>query len=73
MYKTIEAMYDNGKILPLYEKIPNGKSKVLITILDESRKLEHGLTLSRLKEFAGKMEGLNRDGLEYQKEIRDEW
>lgn len=36
MYKTIEALYKNGKIITTGERIPVKEAKVLITILDKA-------------------------------------
>jgi hypothetical protein len=38
MYKTIEAIYEDGAIIPLNEKIKTHRSRVLITILDSEYK-----------------------------------
>lgn len=75
MYKTIEALYDNGMIIfPKNEHINIKKGKILVTILsieeadttyptfsdDELKELENSLTVAE-------------EPLEYQKRIRDEW
>ena len=38
MHRTIEALYKNGKIIPLGEMIPVREAKVLITFLDEKKR-----------------------------------
>jgi hypothetical protein len=38
MHRTIEALYKDGRIIPLGEMIPVSEAKVLITFLEETRK-----------------------------------
>jgi hypothetical protein len=38
MHRTIEALYKDGRIIPLGEIIPVSEAKVLITFLDEKRR-----------------------------------
>jgi hypothetical protein len=38
MHRTIEALYKDGRIIPLGEKIPVGEVKVLVTFLEEKRR-----------------------------------
>ncbi len=38
MYKTIEALYKDGKIIPLDGTIPTREAKVLITFLDVKKR-----------------------------------
>jgi hypothetical protein len=38
MHKTIEALYKDGRIIPMGEMIPVSKAKVLVTFLDEKRR-----------------------------------
>lgn len=67
MYKTIEAYYENGKII-YKDSMPSiKKAKLLITIIEEvTRKTKD---LSRFKGIFKK----KIDGLEYQKKLRKEW
>ena len=66
MYKTIEAYYENGKII-YKEAMPIiKKARLLITIIEEPRNTQ---TLSRFKGIFKK----KIDGLEYQKKMRTEW
>ena len=66
MYKTIEAYYENGKII-YKEAMPTiKKARLLITIIEEPRNTQ---TLSRFKGIFKK----KIDGLEYQKKMRNEW
>lgn len=67
MLKTIEAYYENGKIIYKDSMPPVKKAKLLITILEEgSRKTKN---LSRFKGIFKK----KIDGLKYQKKLRKEW
>ncbi len=77
MYRTIEAIYDNGKILPLKNnefKIKRGK--VLLTILEvyESEEETAIPTFSEkdISQLAGSI-NLQEDPMEYQKRMRNEW
>jgi hypothetical protein len=38
MHRTIEALYKDGRIIPLGEMIPVSEAKVLVTFLDEKRR-----------------------------------
>ncbi|BBO19125.1 conserved hypothetical protein [Candidatus Brocadia pituitae] len=67
MYKTIEAYYENGKIIYKEAMPPLKKAILLITIVEEgSRKIPK---LSRFKGILKK----RGNGLAYQKKIRSEW
>jgi hypothetical protein len=37
MHKTIEALYKDGKIIPLADEIPAKEARVLITFLDDDK------------------------------------
>lgn len=66
MYKTIEASYENGKII-YKEAMPTiKKARLLITIIEEPQNTH---TLSRFKGIFKK----KIDGLAYQKKMRNEW
>jgi len=73
MYETIEAIYDEGKIIPLYDEISVKKAKVFLTIVEdiEERKLQ-GVPLENLMKYKGILKKFP-EGLQYQKELRDEW
>lgn len=67
MHKTIEAYYENGKII-YKEPMPTKKrAKILITILEEYPDKN-----TRLSRFKGILKN-KVDGMEYQKKIRGEW
>jgi len=67
MYKTIEAYYENGKIIYKEAMPALKKAKLLITIVEEDTC--KGLGLSRFKGIFKK----KVNGLEYQKKMRGEW
>lgn len=67
MLKTIEAYYENGKIIYKESMPPVKKAKLLITILEDAA--EKTAKLARFKGIFRK----KIDGLEYQKKIRSEW
>ncbi len=67
MYKTTEAYYENGKIIYKDAMPPLKKAKLLITIVEEEpHKIQNLLRFKGI--FKKKV-----DGLEYQKQIRNEW
>ena len=67
MYKTIEAYYENGKIIYKEAMPVLKKAKLLITIVEEDTgKIPD---LSRFKGIFKK----KVNGLEYQKKMRGEW
>ena len=75
MYETVEAIYDEGRIYPLYEELSVKKAKVFITIVENMEDHEpqkQGVPLANLKQFKGVFKKLP-EGLKYQKELRDEW
>ncbi len=75
MYETIEAIYDEGKIFPLYDALNVRKAKVLLTIvenMDQREPQRQGVPLENLKQHKGIFKEFP-EGLKYQKEIRDEW
>ncbi|MGC9027080.1 MAG: hypothetical protein ACP5JP_06075 [bacterium] len=67
MLKTIEAYYENGKIIYKEPMPPIKEARLLITIIEEGTKKSEGLL--RFKGMFKK----KIDGLEYQKKIRSEW
>lgn len=67
MLKTIEAYYNNGRII-YKEAMPNlKKARLLITIMEEEPHERH--LLERFKGIFKK----KIDGMEYQRKIRSEW
>lgn len=67
MYKTIKALYQNGKII-CKEAMPQvKKAKLLITIVDEEP-----IKISRLLRYKGIFKK-KIDGMKYQKKMRSEW
>ena len=67
MYKTIEAYYENGKIIYKDAMPPLKKAKLLITVVEEEPP-----KIQKLLRFKGIFKK-KADGLEYQKKIRNEW
>ena len=77
MYKTIEALYKNGRIYPIGKAIPIMNARVLLTILDtdeQPRKKQptKKISLSDLKRLAGSIT-LTLDPLKFQRKMRNEW
>jgi len=74
MYTTVEAIYDNGKIIPLEKKIKMKKGRVLITFLErEETSVEKKSTLGNLLIYKDKIKSYPKDSVAYQREIRDAW
>lgn len=67
MYRTIEAYYENGKIIYKEAMPPLKRAKLFITIIEEGACETH--LFSRFKGIFKK----KVDGLEYQRKIRGEW
>ncbi len=73
MYKTIEAIYEEGVIHPLKsEELKLKRAKVLITILEIYDEDKPTFSDSELSKLADSIT-LQEDPLEYQKRIRNEW
>ena len=77
MYKTIEAIYKNGRIYPIKEKISIKKAKVLLTIIDETEALKqrprsYKIKRADLDKFACSIT-LLENPLAFQKRLRNEW
>ena len=73
MYETIEAIYEEGKIIPLVDEINIKKAKVLITFVEKMQDHEpKGVPLAHLLRYKGILKKFP-EGLKYQKELRDEW
>ena len=81
MYKTIEAIYDNGLLKPLNEplNIKNGKVFIIwntdvynkVNISKEDAIEEKRISL--IKETSGICKGMIIDPVEWQRKIRDDW
>ncbi|MGD2091061.1 MAG: DUF104 domain-containing protein [Candidatus Aminicenantes bacterium] len=73
MYETIEAIYEDGKIIPLADELHIKKAKVLLTIVENMEEHEpKGVPLEDLMKYKGILKKFP-EGLKYQKELRDEW
>lgn len=73
MYETIEAIYEEGKIIPLYDELRVKKAKVFITVIENMEECEpKGVPLKNVMQHKGLFKKFP-EGLKYQKELRDEW
>jgi len=73
MYETIEAIYEDGKIIPMEDKLNIKKAKVLLTIVENLAEREpKGVPLAHLMKYRGILKKFP-EGLKYQEELRNEW
>lgn len=77
MYKTIEALYKNGRIYPVGDKLGTKQARVLLTIIDEpenqtKRSRSYKIKRADLHKFAHSVT-LREDPLAFQKRLRNEW
>ena len=61
MHKTIEALYKDGKIIPLADAIPAREARVLITFLDSGKREKVVKTIKGLKLTTYRCRGKLRD------------
>ncbi len=73
MNRTITAIYENGKLIPLEGNLPTKKARVKVTILEELGMEVAGLTIVQLKKLQNEISNLPENGIQYQRELRDEW
>jgi predicted DNA-binding antitoxin AbrB/MazE fold protein len=73
MYTTIEAIYDNGKIIPLKDEIKLKHGKVLITIIGDQDVKAGISTIRNLLKYKSLIKNLPEDPVKYQRELRDAW
>lgn len=73
MYRTIEAIYDNGQIIQPAEPLNIKRGKVLITILEKESDEITGISGEELSKYQGVLKSFQEDPVEYQRKIRDEW
>ena len=73
MFKTIEALYDNGRITVINDEIKVKKAKVLITIIEEEKPLKSGMKATALFKLSGILKSFKEDPVKYQRRIREEW
>jgi hypothetical protein len=74
MFKTIEAICDNGRIMPIRSKLPRTRNRVLVTFLGKEAKKT--LKESRLKTIInarGTLKSFKGDAVKYQRSMRDDW
>ncbi|HPZ10400.1 MAG TPA: hypothetical protein PL110_20085 [Candidatus Eremiobacteraeota bacterium] len=72
MYRTIEAIYDEGKIIT-DEPVNIKKAKVLITILEDKSEEDKGMKARELIKYRGILKNFEEDPVLYQRRLRDEW
>ena len=73
MYETIEAIYDEGKIIPTIDHLTIKKAKVLLTIVENMEEHEpKGVPIAHLLRYKGVLKKFP-EGLKYQEGLRDEW
>ncbi|UCH92535.1 MAG: DUF104 domain-containing protein [Candidatus Aminicenantes bacterium] len=73
MYETIEAIYEDGKIIPIVDELNIKKAKVLLTIVENLEEGEpKGVPLAHLMKYRGILKKFP-EGLKYQRNLRDEW
>lgn len=74
MYTTVEAIYDNGKIIPIEKKLKIKRGRVLITFLDREETVnKKKSTLGNLLKYKDKIKSFPKDPVAYQRELRDAW
>ena len=76
MYKAVEAIYDNGKLIfPKGQKISINRGKVLVIFVDQeiNNQSDKIFTEKDAEELKNHNFTLTVDPLEFQKSIRDEW
>lgn len=62
MHRTIEALYKNGKIIPLKDVIPVREAKVLVTFIEEEKAQEKKKTLKfKTYRCGGKLRDFTRE------------
>ncbi len=76
MYKTIEAIYKNGRVYPVDKSLRIKNARVLLTFIDNepSKKVSPSkkFSLADLKKLAGSI-SLTVDPLKFQRKVRNEW
>lgn len=74
MYTTIEALYDNGKIIPLKDELKLKHGKVLITVIEnEDNEEMNKSNLRNLLRYQALISNLPKEPVKYQRELRDAW
>ncbi len=74
MYTTIEALYDNGKIIPLKDELKIKRGKVLVTIIGSEDISKIGKSnLKTLLEYRSIIKNLPKNPVKYQRKLRDAW
>lgn len=74
MFKTIEAICDNGRIMPIRSKLPRTRNRVLVTFLGkEAKKTLKGSRLNTIINARGTLKSFKGDAVKYQRSMRDDW
>jgi hypothetical protein len=74
MFKTIEAICDNGKLLPIRNKFPRSRNRVLVTFLNrEAQEKKNGSRLDIIIAAGGTLKSFKGDAVKFQRTQRDEW
>ena len=73
MYRTFEAIYDNGKITPISNRMDIKKARVLITVVEDIDEEEKtGIHLRDIIQYKGALKNFP-EGMKYQEQLRNEW
>jgi hypothetical protein len=73
MYKTLEAFYEKGELMPLEGKLPDIKTHVLVTFLGPIKSTRHKSHLSSLLRSKGELKNIKGNPVSIQRRIRDDW
>jgi hypothetical protein len=74
VFKTIEAICDNGKLLPIRNKLPRTRNRVLVTFLHkEAKEKPKGSRLNTIIAAGRTFKSFKGDPVKYQRILRDEW
>ena len=73
MYRTLEAVYENGKIVSVEGKLPAAKVRVLVTLLGPLQSSSRRSRLSSLVRRKGALKDIKGNPVRIQRRMRDEW
>ena len=74
MFKTIEAICDNGRLLPIRSRLPHTRSRVLVTFISKEDKIKSkGSRLNTIIAAGGTLKSFKGDAVKYQRSMRDDW
>ncbi|MCK4764520.1 MAG: hypothetical protein KAW12_20135 [Candidatus Aminicenantes bacterium] len=73
MLRTFEAIYENGRITPLFNELDIKKARVLVTVVEDIEEGEKvGIRFRDIMKHKGVLKNFP-DGLKYQEQLRNEW